>query len=348
VGQVKEARTLDELAAARSKMVLIARALQGETRSHFETMEILSYIHHCLQRRCFEIVLEEMQREGLSPPDIRYCFIIMGSGGRKEMLLGPDQDNGLIYEDYPEELAGAVDAFFAPFTERLVQALARIGYPLCNGKVMANNPLWRGRVQDWDARISDWVNNPEPQKVRYSSIFFDFTPLAGDATLALNLRAIVDKEIREFQGFLYHMMTLDLRYKVPIGLLGRFLTEKSGEHKGELSLKQGGSIYIVDCVRMFALEKGLPELSTLDRLKALVKRNVFSVETAEHIRAAFEALTFLRLRNEIAAFEAGRMPHHYLDPTLLSKTEQDLLREAFNAVSKLQEATKRHFARTPF
>jgi CBS domain-containing protein len=32
----------------------------------------------------------------------------------------------------------------------------------------------------------------------------------------------------------------------------------------------------------------------------------------------------------------------------LSKNEQDLLREAFQAVSKLQDATKRFFSRTPF
>ncbi|MEJ2201415.1 MAG: putative nucleotidyltransferase substrate binding domain-containing protein [Desulfuromonadaceae bacterium] len=115
-----------------------------------------------------------------------------------------------------------------------------------------------------------------------------------------------------------------------------------------MSTKQGGSIYIVDCIRMFALEKKLHELSTLARLKALVEHNVFSEETAEHIRAAFEALTFLRLRNEIALIEAGKNPSHYLNPHQLSKTEQDLLKEAFHAVSKLQEATKRHFARTPF
>ena len=99
---------------------------------------------------------------------------------------------------------------------------------------------------------------------------------------------------------------------------------------------------------MFALEKELSELTTLDRLKALVERNVFSAETAEHIRAAFEALIFLRLRNEISRIDTGLEPSHYLDPATLTRNEQDLLRESFHAVSKLQDATKRHFSRTPF
>ncbi len=348
VGNIREEKTIEGLATIRNQIVNVARTLLSETRSTPEVMEIISYIHHGIIKQAYDICMEQMKAEGKTPPDIRYCFLIMGSGGRREMLLGPDQDNGFIYEDVPDEQMEEVEAFFAPFSEKIVAALERIGYPLCTGKVMANNPAWRGRLKDWKERISDWVNNPEPQKVRYSSIFFDFTPLDGDASLSHDLKLIVDREIREFQAFLYHMMSLDLRYKVPVGLLGRFTLEKSGDHKGQLSLKQGGSIYIVDCIRMFALEKGLHELTTLDRLKTLVERNVFAPETAEHIRAAFEALTFLRLRNEIGCLDAGKEPTHYLNPHDLSKTEQDLLKEAFHAVSKLQEATKRHFGRTPF
>jgi CBS domain-containing protein len=310
-------------------------------------MEILSYIHHALIRRVYELCLAAATSAGAQPP-ARHCFLIMGSGGRREMLLGPDQDHGLIYEDVDDARLPAVEAFFAPFAEKLTAALTEVGYPLCHGQVMASNPAWRGRLADWKQRIQDWVNNPEPQKVRYSSIFFDFVPLAGDATLAAALREAVQTEVAEYQGFLYHMMSLDLAYKVPVGLLGRFLVEKSGPEKGKLSLKQGGSVYIVDCLRMFALERRSAATTTLERLKILVEQHVFSAETAEHIRAAFEALTFLRLRNEIERIDAGASPSHYLDPQQLSKNEQDLLREAFGAVAKLQDATKRHFARTAF
>jgi len=348
LGNIREERTIEGLAAIRREIVAVARGLLSETRSTPEVMEILSYIHHGIVKRAYELCLEAMAAEGRVPPDIRFCFLIMGSGGRREMLLGPDQDNGFIFENVPDAKMPEVEAFFVPFAERIVETLNRIGYPLCHGKVMVNNPTWRGRLHDWQARIRDWVNDPEPQKVRYSSIFFDFVPLAGDPELAGQLRDIVHRELRNFPGFLYHMMSLDLRYKVPVGLLGRFIVEKGEEHKGELSLKQGGSVYIVDCIRMFALEKELAAITTQDRLKGLVERNVFAPETAEHIRAAFEALTFLRLRNEIQLIEQGQEPSHYLDPYALSKNEQDLLREAFAAVSKLQDAAKRHFSRTPF
>ncbi len=184
--------------------------------------------------------------------------------------------------------------------------------------------------------------------MRNSSIFFDFFPLIGDVELAHDLRNMVIEGVEAHQGFLYHMMTLDLRYKVPLGLLGRFAVEKEGRNAGLLSVKYGGCVYIVDCVRMFALERGVQAISTMERLQALVSQNVFAAETAEHIRAAFEALVFLRLRHEISLIESGRTPTHFLDPNALSKTEQDLLKESFQAVSKLQDASKRHFSRAPF
>lgn len=346
VGSVNDATSLDELAAAKKEVLTVARALLTETHSTPEVMEIISYIHHNIIKKTYQLCFDEMLAEGYQRPTIKHCFLLMGSGGRREMLLNPDQDNGFIFEDVPDERLPEIEKFFIPFSEKLVAALAEVGYPLCVGKVMCNNPMWHGRLIDWHKRINDWVQNPEPQKVRYSSIFFDFVPLEGDAALAQSLHDIVFSEIRRFEGFLYHMMSLDLRYKVPVGLLGRFILAKDGEHKGQLSVKQGGSIYIVDCIRMFVLEKGIQQTTTQDRLNALVERKVFETDTAEHIKAALEALNFLRLRNEIMLMEAGQKPSHYLDPLQLSKSEQELLKEAFHVVSKLQDATKRHFSKS--
>jgi CBS domain-containing protein len=348
LGNIREEATLQGLAGIHREIVKVARSLLSETRSTPEVMEILSYIHHAIMRRTFEICLAKMRQAGYQLPDIRFCFMIMGSGGRREMLLYPDQDNGFLFEDFDDTRLPEVEAFFEPFSEELTRAFDLVGYPFCDGNVMASNPAWRGRLRDWQARINEWVQEPEPVHVRNSSIFFDFSPLVGDASLVHQLHDIVREEIRAHPAFLYHMMTLDLRYKVPLGLLGRFVVEKGGKQSGKLSLKYGGSVYIVDCVRMFCLERGIQGVSTLERINALVKDNVLAESTAEHIRAAFEALIFLRLRHEIGLVEQGEPPSHFLDPTLLSKTEQDLLRESFQAVTKFQDATKRHFSHMPF
>jgi CBS domain-containing protein len=348
LGNIREEESIEGLASIHKEIVKVARALLSETRSTPEVMEILSHIHHAIIRRVYRLCLDEMAADNITPPDIRCCFLVMGSAGRREMLLYPDQDNGFIFENFPDERQAEVNAFFEPFCEKLNEALAAVGYPLCEGGVMARNQEWRGRLVDWQERINSWLLDPEPTHVRNSSIFFDFLPLVGDVDLAHELRDMVARGIKTYQGFLYHMMKLDLRYKVPLGLLGRFQVEKEGDNAGLLSVKYGGCVYVADCVRMFALERGIQAISTMDRLQKLVTENVFAMETAEHIRAAFEALVFLRLRQEISLIEAGQAPSHFLDPQALSKTEQDLLKEAFQAVSKLQEATKRHFSRSPF
>ncbi|MCD6580534.1 MAG: CBS domain-containing protein [Desulfuromusa sp.] len=345
IGNVSKARTVEDLISAHEEIVKVARVLLSESRSHIETMEIISYIHHRIIQRCYEIVLDEMKRQGKNPPEIKVCFIIMGSGGRKEMLLGPDQDNGFIYEDFPDEKIDEVDAFFIPFAEKVVAALARIGYPRCDGNVMVNNPIWRGRLKDWQARVSNWIRVPEAQKVRYSSIFFDFMPISGEASLCQELREIIHHEIKTHPIFLYHMMELDFKHKVPLSLIGRFSLERDKKHKGKLSVKQAGSIFIVDCVRMFLLEQQVDATTTIERLDQLVELKVINFETAEHIKAAFEAFTFLRLRNEIALIDQGRFPSHYLDPYALTKNEQEVLKEAFRVASKLQDSTKRHFSK---
>jgi len=343
IGNAREARSLEDLARVKREITKLAASLLSESRSHFESMEIISYIHHCILQRGYEIVLEQMRSEGAQPPAIRFCLMIMGSGGRKEMLLRPDQDNALLYEDFPDARGAEVDAFMIPFGERLVEAFAQIGYPKCNGDVMINNPLWRGRLRDWKNRIANWVQVPEPKKVMYSTIFLDFMPLVGDPTLCQDLREAVHDIVRNNNRFMFHLLENDLKLKLPLGMLGRFVLEKSGEHKGKLSLKQAGSIFIVDCVRIFLLEKGVDAVTTIERLEKLVELGVFSRETAEHVRAALEAFTFLRLRNEVELAERGETPHHYIDPNALSRVEQDLLREAFRVAGKVQDSAKRHF-----
>ncbi|MCM2265995.1 MAG: DUF294 nucleotidyltransferase-like domain-containing protein [Desulfuromonadales bacterium] len=345
---IRKEQTLDGLAAIHGRLFPVARNLLTETRSAPEVMTVLAHIHHGIMRRVFELCLAARIDSGARLPDVRYCFLILGSGGRREMLLGPDQDHALLYEDVPQARLVEVEAFFAPLAREVTEALQRVGYPMCDGQVMVDNPQWRGRLGDWRKRIRDWIANADPQMVRDSSIFFDFAPLAGDTTLAVELHGIIRDEVSDQPGFLYQMMALDLRGKVPLGLFGGFTLDRGGEHAGKLSLKLGGIIYIIDCVRIFALDKGIQTTDTLGRLQALVDSHVFTPETAEHIRAAFEAMTFLRLRQEIALLEDGLPPSHHVDPNTLSKSDQDLLRDALQAVSKLQEAAKRYFSRTPF
>jgi len=345
VGGIREAESLEELAQCKAEIVKIAKAFLSEARSPLEAQELLSFLHQRILRRGFELVVQEMLQSGMKQPEVRFCFFLLGSGGREEMLLDPDQDSGIVFEDYPDALDREVESFFIPLAKKLVTAFATIGYPPCKGGVMPTNQLWRGRLKDWEKRLDGWINVPEPQRIRYSNNFFDFSPLVGEPELCRELRTIVQQKIMAFPMFLYQLMELNFAHKVPLGLMGGFVLEKEGKHQGKVPTKQTGSLFIVDCLRIFSLEQQLEATNTIERLEQLVRRKVFSPETAEHLKAAFQAFVFLRLRQEIDLIERGLAPTHYLDPDCLSKNEQDLLKEAYRAASKLQDSTRRHFSR---
>ena len=72
-----------------------------------------------------------MLDEGLGEPPVPFSTVIMGSGGRDENFLYPDQDNGLILQDYEDEQHSVVDPFFVEFSERMTKMLNNVGFPLC-------------------------------------------------------------------------------------------------------------------------------------------------------------------------------------------------------------------------
>ena len=106
------------------------------------------------------------------------CLIVMGSEGRGEQLLKTDQDNGLILrDDYtpPDNLQQICDAFSA--------ALTRFGYPECPGRIMLNNPEWRGSRAEWVTRTRGWLIGGQPEGMMNLAIFLDAHAVAGDGRL---------------------------------------------------------------------------------------------------------------------------------------------------------------------
>jgi signal-transduction protein with cAMP-binding, CBS, and nucleotidyltransferase domain len=115
-----------------------------------------------------------MRRIVTGQPPVPFALIFMGSGGRGESGLAPDQDHGLVLADYPDSEHRAVDLWFRSFSQRVTQALAELGFPLCRGGVMATNPLWRKSLPQWRAQLSYWMRRRNPAVLRSADIFFDF------------------------------------------------------------------------------------------------------------------------------------------------------------------------------
>ena len=96
----------------------------------------------------------------IAPADLvdNSCLFVMGSEGRGEQLLKTDQDNGLVLRD-GYECAHDLQAV----CERFSQALADFGYPECPGRIMVNNPRWRGWAGPFGQEVSAGFSSPPPR-----------------------------------------------------------------------------------------------------------------------------------------------------------------------------------------
>ncbi len=120
------------------------------------------------------------------------------------------------------------------------------------------------------------------------------------------------------------------------GFLRRLVVEKSGEHKNQLNLKVNGLTPLVDAVRTLALDQRIFETNTLDRISALVEKDVLSQAEADDLRDAFNVIMLVRIRHHVSVINRGGEPDNYVNPEELSIIQRTMLKEAFKAIDKLQ------------
>lgn len=115
--------------------------------------------------------------------------------------------------------------------------LARYGFPLCAGNVMAGNPQWCLSMEEWRATFAEWIQRGDAPVLLKASIFFDFRPLYGPEEPVHELREWLIAEIRA-DRFLRQMVVNALANRPPLGLLGDFVLRASDDG-GALAITVG-------------------------------------------------------------------------------------------------------------
>ena len=336
--EIENQSTPDGLIPVSKKINKIITVLIKEEAKASNITRIITEINDRLVRKLLEIT-----EKRLGPPPVNYCWIVFGSEGRKEQTFRSDQDNAIIYAD-PEKDGDKVEKYFSDFTLYMKAALVKCGFPACRADYMASNPKWRGPLKAWKGYFSKWINTPTPEAVLSSLIFFDFRPVHGDFTLAEKLRAYLGSALRNQKMFLTHMAATILKNRPPIGLFGRFTPEKKGDQKGAVNIKMNGLGPIIDAARLCALDIGMYNTSTLERLNDLKDRHSAVAEFCEELAQSFEFLMSLRLRHQYRQMESGIEPDNFINPETLGSLDQKMLKELFRIVSRAQESIKRQYA----
>ncbi|OGW25605.1 MAG: hypothetical protein A2X55_05535 [Nitrospirae bacterium GWB2_47_37] len=330
---IENQQTIEGLIPVSKRINSVVSLLLKEGAKAGNIAKIISELNDRLVKKILAIAEKKF---GASP--VPYCYIVFGSEGRKEQTFKTDQDNALIYADITsKEIEAEANKYFHEFTLFVRESLLKCGFPLCQADYMASNPQWRRPLSEWKKYFSRWISTPTPEAVLKSLIFFDFRPLYGEFGLAENLRDYLIKTLKGQNVFLARMASAITKNRPPLGFLKTFIVEKSGEHKNELNLKFRGIGPLVDIVRLFALESGVSETSTIERIKALKEKHPVIKEVGDELEQAFEFITLLRIHHQIERIEASAEPDNFINPGTLSNLEKKSLKESFQVISTAQD-----------
>lgn len=343
VEDIEKSQSLDELLETRKKIDNVRQMVLRQSGSIRKAVELITELNDRVTLKFLRLTEQEMQDEGRGKPPVRYSWMALGSEGRREQTLRTDQDNALVFEAVPAQDKAAVQKWFLTFSQRVVNGLARYGFPLCPGEIMASNPQWCLTEQEWQRTFLNWVNDPTPATLRMASIFFDFRELYAATPFLAELRALLQTAIQKKPLFLRFLAKNSLYTRPPLSLLRRFVVEKSGEHKNKLNLKLRGLTPVVDAARVIALDLDIRPTNTLDRLQEIHARKFIDHEFYADLREAYGFISYLRISQHLKAKSSGREPDNFVAPDALNSLQRKMLKESFRVIHKLQELLEFHY-----
>ncbi len=327
--QLEHAHTIEQLQEAAKAIPRMIQALQQRGVKPRYMARLVTDLNRKLLRNLFN---------QLMPSDLQQnsCFIVMGSEGRGEQLLATDQDNAIVLADSvtcPE---------LANYTAAITTALVRFGYPRCPGNIMVANPEWAKPLAAYKLDLYRWIYQPDETAFMKLAIFYDAHAIAGQCELLDELRHYLFYLLRDNQLVLRHFAKATLSFPTPLGWFDRFVLE-NGIHQQALDIKKGGIFPIVHGIRALALEHHLSESNTLSRIQALSGSGLLEHRFTADLIEAFEFMSMLRLRAQLADWQQGKTYHNYIVPHHLNKLEKSLLKDSFKIVNELKTFISYHF-----
>lgn len=314
------------LKAVHDRLPLLARGLLAEGVAAGEVAQVISAVNRDLAARAAALA-EAAILPARGPAPAPWAFLVLGSAGRGELLLAPDQDNALVHGG--DEARD--DAWFQALGEGAADLLNAAGVPYCKGGVMASKPAWRHGLAGWGKLIDSWTTSPQPERLLSIDNFYDFVPVAGDLALAEQLGETARRAAR--QPVLTRIMAQQItRPAPPLGLLGGFRTQE-----GRLDLKLNGLYPLVAGARVLALADGVAVRGTLARLAAA--RQAGRLNDSDHDNWVADLVLFqdLILRQQVADLAAGLKPGTKVAVEGLPASRQAALKAALKRVGNVAE-----------
>jgi CBS domain-containing protein len=339
---IGRARSKAELAEAAGRLNETVVTLHRAELAPAQVSELTSAVADALIARMIELAIET---EG--PPAAEFCWMSLGSHGRREPVPSSDVDSGMAWRDAPEtdplteprrRLASSrIAEYMRSVAADVGDCVRVIGWRLDPHGVTATGAFSASSIEEWARAIEGWLARPSDNRVLIAiSILLDGRVVYGPAG-GLDVKELL-YERGDRSTLERWMLRLALVDKPPTGFMRDIVVEGSGEQKGTFDIKRGGLLPIVDLARYAALRAGARVTSTLDRLRAAGAAGILEPMEARVLEEAYELLSALRLEHQVAQLDRGRAPDNHLDPKDLDPLTRRYLRDAFREVAAVQRS----------
>jgi len=263
------------------------------------------------------------------------CLFVMGSEGRGEQLLKTDQDNAVVLRD-----GYAPPPDLPAICERLSAALADFGYPPCPGGVMLSNPAWRRSAAAFSEAAGGWLQQPETENLMSLAIFLDAHAVGGDASLLEQVRDRVFAQATDNQAMLARFASVADAFADDRRWFGWLI---GGTGAGPADLKKLGIFPLVHGVRSLALEAGLRETGTAERVRALVGAGRLDASLGAEVVDSLHFFMGLKLKAGLDEIARARPVSGLVDTSALGSLDRDLLKDTLGAVKRFRQMLRLHF-----
>lgn len=289
---------------------------------------IYSVVLDALTRRLIELALAEV---GDAPAE--FSWLALGSQSRREATPGSDADSAIVwYGDVPEQ---AIRPYLHTLAKKVVAGLDECGIRRDSHGASAAAILFVRSLESWQRVASSWIEHPtREQALILVSVLVDSRPVWG-----IHSGSPVSDTFRLARArpeLLRLLARFALSHRPPTGFLRGLVVEHDGEHRGQLDLKNGGLLPVVDLARWAGMAAGVTSASTRERLRAASDAGTLPPADVRTLQDAFELFSELRIEHQVKQLRAGLEPDDHLNPEDLSTLARSHLKEAFRAVASLQ------------
>ena len=325
--EIDNAPTVADLGRAWAKLPLMANSLLEEDVEPRTIAAVISSEICVMTRRAAQMAEARMLEAGKGPPPVKYCVLVLGSGGRGESLLAADQDNAIVYETGAP--GGPEDLWFEAMATHMTAILDEVGIPFCKGGVMAKNTLWRHSLQDWFTQIDGWVRRQKPEDLLNVDIFYDGIPVHGDNALGEAIWGHAYQAGSRSPDFVKLLTIHAGEGRAPFTLFGGIKTDDTGR----VDIKKNGLMPIFTSARALSIRHDVRQRSTPERLRGVNALGIGSTEDVETLINAHQGILGAMLAQQLSDTEQGIPLSTRVDPERIPKKAKAALVEALKKVS---------------